>query len=164
MNKREKRINAVRMLRAAINDSFSRHPMYDKEYCHDNCDKCANCKVAPFIVSFYDHKHNYLVSNWLCNSYNVNSYSSSQLINDLSEYFDIDIAHLMWGGADELLHKIRYIRIGTRNDLLFDENGYSYTTETGIEYDVHGKNIERYYSKWYIGSPEIQEEWEKGCF
>jgi len=145
MKKKEKRIHAAVMLRAAINDYMKRNPMFDKEYCNDSCEDCEQCTVAPAMVAFYDHNHSHLVSNWLSNSYSCcGDCNLSLLIDRLSDLLDIDIAHLMWGSADEYLHKVRYIRIGEREE---GENGY--VVENGIEYDVHGKSITQYRSKWH---------------
>ena len=155
MKRHEKWVHTAKMLRLAINDSMDKHPYFTKEYCMGFCDDCERCTVSPFMVSFYDHDHKHLVSNWLANSFTAPTCAYSSLMEELSDYFDVDISHLMWNGADTLLHKVRYIRVGTRT-VVKDEDGYLHTTEVGIEYDVHrGNAIRKYRSTWVSEYPDV---------
>jgi len=153
MKKNEKRVRTMNALRLAISNSMSENN-FTTEYCNNcYCDEC-NEKCNDFMVSFYDHNHKHLVSNWLVNSNKPYPYAVSGTINNLAELLDIDIDHLMWEQEDDVLHKVRYIRIGRRT-FVETEDGYFYNQERGLEYDVYSgaKYLiaypKRYISSWY---------------
>ena len=152
--------------------------MFTKEYCdsssffgcrnngycsncdsENDCSECSKteckCRISKFMLSFYD-EHELIVSNWLANGGSYNP-ADSKIINKMAESLDVDIQHLMWDLADEFLHRIKYVRIGTRN-LIEDENGFKYFIEKGIEYDIYGKKMKRYRSKWYT-EPTLNEQY-----
>lgn len=161
MKKNQKVIRVMNALRLAISHSMAENK-FTTEYCCKNC-YCYDCedKCNDFMVSFYDHNRHHLVSNWLVNSSEPYPYAKSGTINSLAEWLDIDINHLMWDQEDELLHKVRYIRIGRRN-FVETEDAYFYNQERGLEYDVYSGSKyliaypKRYISSWY-SDPDVDK-------
>lgn len=164
MKKNEKIVRIMNALRLAISHSMSENKfVYERcgYGCDGDCERCGYYTVNDFMVSFYDHEHNHLVSNWLSNSSDPYPYSVSGTINNLAEMLNIDIDHLTWQQADDLLHKVRYIRIGRRS-FIETEDGYFYNQERGLEYDVFSgakRSIawpSRYINSWY-SDPEVDD-------
>ena len=169
-----KRARALEALRMAIDFMMRQHPNYTAEYCPAGsaCSDCLYrtddgvCTCAPFMITFYDYNHKKLASNWLMNSFR---YSTCGLcLGKLAEqYFAVDIDHLMWGQTEKLLHKVHYIRVGTRDTVMDTDIGYWYSYERGFEFDLYDAynklKTERYHEKWY-NEPEIDDEWKGGIF
>ena len=164
MKKNEKIVRIMNALRLAISHSMSENCfVYERcgDGCNGDCECCGYYTVNDFMVSFYDSNHKYLVSNWLRNSGEPYPYSKSGTINSLSEVLNIDIDHLTWQQADDILHKVRYIRIGRRS-FIETEDSYFYNQERGLEYDVFSgakRSIawpSYYISSWY-SDPEVDD-------
>lgn len=173
MKKNMKRARTLEALRMAIDFMMVQHQNYTAEYCPAGsaCSDCicrtddGECTCAPFMVSFYGYNHERLVSNWLQNSF-TGFIDDCGLAKLAEKYFDIDIDHFMWGQTEKLLHRVRYIRVGTR-DTVIDEEGYYYSYERGFEFDLYDTynklKTERYHEKWY-NEPDIDKEWREGIF
>ena len=162
MKKNEKRARVMNALRLAISHSMSENGfVYERcgDGCDGDCEHCGYYTVNDFMVSFYDNNHKHLVSNWLRNSSSPYPYAISGTINNLAESLDIDIDHLTWQKADDILHKMRYIRIGRRT-FIENEDGYIYDRENGLEYDIYSgakysiAYPKRYITSWY-SDPEL---------
>lgn len=120
---------------------------YDLGYYINHHDFSSDDEISEFeesqgmeyeMVTFYDHDHQKLSSNWICNS-DMSQYSwvgDSRGYGDwgsewgialpLSYYYDVDLLHFTWGDVS-ILPKVRYISIGKRSG----------STEEGIEIEVH---------------------------
>lgn len=152
MKKKMKRIAVAIAIRKAIDDSMRRHPYYNREYypcdlAANDCAVCNHCRVAPFVLTFFDASHTLICTSWLDNSFTGFADSESENINKVSVDLDLDISRLMWGRADQYLHLIRYIRVGIRHKNL--EGDDIIITESGREYAIFGGNaIKRYVESW----------------
>ena len=104
------------------------------------------------MVSFYDADHKRLVGNWLNNSFQSYPFieANSTLIRELAWELDIDIEHLMWEKSDELLHRVRYIRIGLRDETYEKERNDFLIEEEGIEYLPFELKWQEYKEKYYL--------------
>lgn len=157
MKKMEKMVYIINMIAAAIEDAkvkFSseiEEPVFFNYYNTDEDDI-----VIPLMVSSYDYKHNHLVSNWLCNSYDCTSeYMKSKKLEYICDKLELDIPHFTWG-QENLISKIRYIQILEREDVehLDAPVPYVICKERGYEYDLFGKKVYPVEKAWVC--------WKKG--
>ena len=96
------------------------------------------------MVSVYDSRHRWLSSNWMYCSHDgdgPSQFMKSTKLFELCYKLSIDIPHYLWGN-DDLIDKIRYIRIVERYDIehFNAPTPYKIAQEKGWEYDVFGGN------------------------
>ena len=165
MNRNEKRTYIIGTTSNFLKWMLAKHPGYKNVTCQNelNCGCCSCCDTINFMVSFYDKDHKCISANWSANADVVYESANSGTINNAAEAADIMINHYMWGQADDLLHKVRFIKIGLRNDIE-TENGYFMCREKGWECEIFSGFVEPYHETWMSGPPEIDEEWKMGCF
>lgn len=165
MKKNDKRRFVIGTLSNFLKWVLAKHPEYKFATCQNglNCGNCDKCDTINFMVSFYDKDHKCLSANWTANADIVYESANSGTINNAAEISDININHYMWGESDDLLHKTRYIKVGLRNDIE-TEDSYFMRREKGWELEVFSGFVEPYHETWMSGPPEVNEEWEMGCF
>ena len=166
MKKNQKRQFVIATVANFLKWVLAKHPAYTSATCPNgfNCNCCDECKTLNFMVSLYDKDHKHLASNWSGNADLVYDVANSGNINKAAEAAHIMINHYMWGQADDLLHKVRFIRIGLRSEIESPENGYYINRERGWECEVFTGFVDPYHETWMSGPPEVEEEWEMGCF
>ena len=146
MKKQQKRIWVLNAIRDAIDDYFyEKHPTYCCDFCNNcNRDTCNGHKV---FVTLFDKNHKRIAGNWYNNCQFWYDSSNSSIINNLSYNLNIDIDHFMWGSQDELLHKVRYITIGSRA-VCERADGTFWTNESGRDYDLFRYISHHYQTSW----------------
>jgi hypothetical protein len=166
MKKNDKRRFVIGTFRNFLNWMLAKHPGYKNVTCQNglNCGCCSCCDTINFMVSFYDKDHKCISANWSANADVVYESANSGTINNAAEAADIMINHYMWGSADEFLHKVRYVRVGLRDEIENVETGWFMNREHGWEVEIFTGFVKPYHSSWMSGPPEVQEEWESGCF
>jgi hypothetical protein len=166
MKKNEKREYIIATMANFLNWVLAKHPEYKWASCPNNfgCKYCDKCNSINFMITFYDKNHERLVSNWSGNADQVWNCADSDTINNAANHFDINVNHYMWGQADYQLHKVRFIRVGLRSEIESPETGYFMEKERGWECEVFTGFVEPYHETWMDGPPEVQEQWEMGCF
>lgn len=135
---------------------FTMDEYWFHEYEPDGDDENADYVTSnPYMVSFYDKNHNRLTGNWIWSSNILNNWTDSRIVEDVINESNINLPHFFWGEIDDLLTKVRYVRIGKRM--------YSYTaddeemiTESGVEYSVFEREKggyikqKKYKTSWYF--------------
>lgn len=146
MKKREKRIYVLNAIRDAIDDYFAKHPTYCSEYCN-NCTESTCMGGKRIFITVFDKNHKRISGNYYNNCQFWWDPSSSKIINDIAYDLNIDINHFMWGSEDKYLHKVRYIKIGSRTDTT-TADGEGITRESGREYDLFQYTCKYYNNSW----------------
>lgn len=129
----------------------------DEYWFHEEPEDDDNDRVTsnPYMVTFYDKDHHRLVGNWIWSSGVLNHWTESVIIENVINESGINLPHFFWGEIDDLLTKVRYVRIGKRM--------YSCTaddeemiTESGLEYSIFEKEKggyikqKQYKASWYF--------------
>ena len=153
MKKNMKKYTIAKVIASLIEFTMSEYWFH--EYEPDDDENADYVTSNPYMVTFYDKDHHRLVGNWIWSSNILNHWTDSRIIEDVINESNINLPHFFWGEIDDLLPKVRYVRIGKRV--------YSYTaddeemiTENGVEYSIFEKEKEgyikqkQYKTSWYF--------------
>lgn len=166
MKKNEKRAYVIGTTANFLKLMLAKHPAYENATCQSgfSCNFCRKCDTLNFMLSLYDSEHKHIASNWTANADEIWESACSGTINKTAEAVGLNINHYMWGSADEFLHKVRYVRVGLRDEIENVETGWFMNREHGWEVEIFTGFVKPYHSSWMSGPPEVQEEWKSGCF
>jgi hypothetical protein len=85
----------------------------------------------PIMIELLDKDSQSLSKNWLSND----GWWISSASETINQFDTVDIQHYCWNRADEILHKVRFVRIYWRNRTESAE-GEFYNHETGRTYAI----------------------------
>ncbi len=156
MKKNMKKAEIARTIATIIQFTMDEYWFHEYVPDGDNDDADADYTTSnPYMVTFYDKDHHRLVGNWIWSSNILNSWTDSIIIETIINETGINLPHFFWGEIDDLLTKVRYVRIGKRR--------YSHTaddeemiTENGNEFSIFEREKggcikqEKYKNSWYF--------------